>query len=49
MAKTQLDMDLNEKQVEDIVAFLNALTGEFPRLSMPMLPQTPNFTVTPDP
>jgi cytochrome c peroxidase len=49
MAKTQLDMDLNEKQVEDIVAFLNSLTGEFPRLSMPMLPQTPNFTVTPDP
>lgn len=49
MAKTQLDMDLEEKQVRDIVAFLNALTGEFPRQSMPMLPNTQNMTLTPDP
>ncbi len=49
MAKTQLDMDLKDDQVSDIVAFLNALTGEFPRQTMPMLPQTANTTVTPDP
>ncbi len=48
MAKTQLDMDLKEDQVSDIVAFLNALTGEFPKQTMPMLPNTPNMTVTPD-
>lgn len=48
MAKTQLDLDLNETQVLDIVAFLNALTGEFPRQTMPMIPNTVNMTVTPD-
>lgn len=48
MAKTQLDMDLNETQVADIVAFLNALTGEFPRQTMPMLPDTVNTSLTPN-
>lgn len=49
MAKTQLDMDLNNTQVADIVAFLNALTGEFPKQSMPRLPAYVNSTFTPDP
>jgi cytochrome c peroxidase len=49
MAKTQLDVDLNEAQVADIVAFLNALTGEFPKQTMPMLPPTLNESLTPDP
>ncbi len=49
MAKTQLDMDLNETQVDDIVAFLNALTGEFPKQTMPQLPHTINSTLTPEP
>lgn len=49
MAKTQLGMDLKEEQVQEIVSFLNALTGEFPRQKMPMLPPTPGFTLTPDP
>jgi cytochrome c peroxidase len=49
MAKTQLDMDLKDSQVQDIVAFLNALTGEFPKQTMPMLPNTVNMTITPDP
>lgn len=48
MAKTQLDMDLKDNQVEDIVAFLNALTGEFPKQSMPMLPNTVNMSLTPE-
>jgi cytochrome c peroxidase len=48
MAKTQLDADLNETQVADIVAFLQSLTGEFPRQMMPMLPNTMNMTITPD-
>jgi cytochrome c peroxidase len=49
MAKTQLDTDLTDAQVEDIVAFLDALTGEFPVQTMPRLPNTANFTVTPEP
>ncbi|MGE3610516.1 MAG: cytochrome-c peroxidase [Bacteriovoracaceae bacterium] len=49
MGKTQLGMDLTDAQVEDIVAFLNSLTGEFPKQTMPMLPNTANFTVTPEP
>ena len=49
MGKTQLDLDLNDAQVADIVAFLNSLTGEFPKQMMPILPPTPNFSITPDP
>lgn len=48
MAKTQLDMDLKDEQVQDIVAFLNALTGEFPKQYMPMLPNTVNMSLTTD-
>jgi cytochrome c peroxidase len=49
MGKTQLDMDLTNAQVADIVAFLNTLTGEFPKQTMPVLPMTDNFSITPDP
>jgi cytochrome c peroxidase len=49
MAKTQLDMDLKEEQVQDIVSFLNALTGQFPKQTLPELPKTSNFSLTPDP
>lgn len=45
MAKTQLDEDLTEQQVNDIVAFLNSLTGKFPDQTMPRLPETPNKSV----
>lgn len=48
MGKTQLDMDLTEEQVLDIVAFLNSLTGEFPTQTMPKLPPTVNFSLTPE-
>ena len=46
MAKTQLDKTLTDKEVEDIVAFLNSLTGVFPKQEMPLLPQTPNSSLT---
>jgi cytochrome c peroxidase len=49
MGKTQLGMDLSDAQVADIVAFLNSLTGEFPKQTMPKLPPTENVTLTPDP
>ncbi len=44
MAKLQLDKELTDAQVEDIVAFLNGLTGEFPEQKLPRLPGTPGWT-----
>ncbi|WP_262966777.1 cytochrome-c peroxidase [Methylobacter psychrophilus] len=41
MGKTQLDKDLSKEEIADIVAFLNGLTGEFPKQTMPVLPPTP--------
>jgi len=41
MAKMQLGKTLTDAETADIVAFLNALTGEFPKQSMPSLPGTP--------
>jgi len=40
MAKVQLDKKLSAEETADIVAFLNALTGEFPKQTMPTLPAT---------
>ncbi len=40
MAKTQLNRELGDKEVDDIVAFLAALTGEYPTIVMPRLPAT---------
>jgi cytochrome c peroxidase len=42
MAKLQLNKTPTEAEIKDIVEFLNALTGEFPKLEMPLLPPTPN-------
>jgi cytochrome c peroxidase len=44
MGKLQLGKDLSKEEVADIVAFLNALTGEFPKQKMPVLPGTPGQT-----
>ncbi len=44
MAKMQLGKTLTDAETADIVAFLNALTGEFPKQSMPSLPGTPGTT-----
>lgn len=41
MAATQLNKRPTDAQVADIVAFLEALTGEFPDQQMPRLPPTP--------
>ncbi len=41
MSKTQLGKELQPQQVEEIVAFLGALNGEFPVQTMPRLPATP--------
>lgn len=45
MAKSQLDRVLSEAEVADIVAFLNGLSGEFPTISLPRLPETANGTL----
>jgi cytochrome c peroxidase len=41
MASAQLNKTLKDDEVSDIVAFLGALTGEFPEQTMPRLPPTP--------
>lgn len=43
MAELQLNKKLDDQQVSDIVAFLNALTGEFPEQTLPRLPGTPGW------
>jgi cytochrome c peroxidase len=48
MAKTQLNKELLEKEVKDIVAFLAALTGEYPEISMPRLPATSGYSLVAD-
>ncbi len=45
MAKTQLNQDLDASQVEDIVAFLKGLTGEFPAMTLPRLPATDGWYI----
>ncbi|MFZ2725009.1 MAG: cytochrome c peroxidase [Methylococcaceae bacterium] len=44
MAKVQLDKELSKDEVADIVAFLNGLTGQFPKQTMPTLPETAGKT-----
>lgn len=48
MAKTQLNKDLSDTDVEDIVAFLGALTGEYPEITMPRLPATSGMSIVAD-
>ncbi len=38
MAKTQLNRTLKDDEVKDIVAFLEGLSGEYPKISAPVLP-----------
>lgn len=40
MAATQLGQTLGKQEVDDIVAFLQSLTGEYPVITMPRLPAT---------
>ncbi len=47
MAKTQLGKDLTSAETDDIVAFLESLTGQFPKQTIPSLPGTPGRTNNP--
>ncbi|MEE9395840.1 MAG: cytochrome-c peroxidase [Methylococcales bacterium] len=44
MAKLQLDKELSKEQTDDIVAFLESLTGKFPKQTLPQLPGTSTTT-----
>ena len=48
MAKTQLNRDLTNTEVKQLVAFLKALTGEFPEQTMPRLPATEGYSLVAD-
>jgi len=48
MAKAQLNKTLSDREVKDIVAFLGALTGEYPEIIMPRLPATSGFSLVAD-
>ncbi|MHB1619153.1 MAG: cytochrome-c peroxidase [Sulfuricella sp.] len=48
MAACQLDKSLNDEQVKDVVAFLDSLTGKFPKETLPHLLQTPNTSILMD-
>jgi cytochrome c peroxidase len=48
MAKTQLNRDLTDAEVADIVAFMTALTGEYPVITMPRLPATAGTSLVAD-
>lgn len=45
MGACQLGKTLTATQVNELVAFLDSLTGEFPKITLPRLPQTPNTTL----
>lgn len=47
MGTAQLGTELSDKEVDDITAFLRALTGEMPRVEYPVLP--PETETTPKP
>ncbi|TPD61535.1 cytochrome-c peroxidase [Emcibacter nanhaiensis] len=47
MAKAQLDEELSKEDVADIVAFLESLTGDQPRITLPSLPIGPSDMIKP--
>lgn len=48
MAATQLNQQLSQQDTDDIVAFLAALTGEYPQIMMPRLPATSGKSIVAD-
>ena len=48
MSVTQLATELTEEQTRDIVAFLGALTGKFPTITMPRLPSRSGQSILDD-
>jgi len=48
MGETQLGMELKDKEIKSIVSFLNALTGEKPKVEYPILPDANNKILKPE-
>ncbi|MCA9021681.1 MAG: cytochrome-c peroxidase, partial [Planctomycetaceae bacterium] len=48
MAESELDVELSDKEVTDIVAFLTALEGEFPQITLPRLPSRAGESILED-
>lgn len=46
MGRVQFNIPVSEQDVADIVAFLNSLTGEFPEITLPRLPDTAGRTLS---
>lgn len=40
MVRVQLDSKLKEQEIDDLVAYLRSLTGKFPSISYPILPES---------
>jgi cytochrome c peroxidase len=49
MGSSQLGAHLTEEEVDDVVAFLNALTGEQPKITYPILPPSTASSPPPQP
>jgi cytochrome c peroxidase len=49
MGVSQLGADLDEQEIDDIVAFLRTLTGEIPEVVHPVLPVSTDTTPRPEP
>ncbi|PAY03303.1 MULTISPECIES: cytochrome-c peroxidase [Bradyrhizobium] len=47
MSEVQLGIKLSDKETDEIVAFLNSLTGQFPKIDYPILPTRTNVTPRP--
>jgi cytochrome c peroxidase len=47
MAASQLGAKLSDKEIDAITAFLNTLTGEQPRVELPILPVSTDKTPLP--
>jgi len=47
MGEVQLGAKLNDKEENDIVAFLNSLTGQLPKIEYPILPTRTDATPPP--
>ena len=45
MERTELNLPLTDQETQDIIAFLDSLTGRFPAQTMPQLPPTPSDVV----
>jgi cytochrome c peroxidase len=49
MGKLQLGRNYSDQEIEDIVAFLNTLTGDRPAIELPLLPASVDGTHRPEP